>query len=113
MLLGNDTVLAITYKQLVVINKDLNRYSHLLVKDSLLETELTGKDKIITLKDSLLSNKDKEISIKEQKFLAEKSSLEKEYKSIIKKNKKKGIFTSCGVGVAGVLVGFIIRMLMF
>ena len=111
--MGNDTVLAITYKQLVVINKDLNRYSHLLVKDSLLETALTGKDKIIALKDSLLSNKDKEISIKEQKFLAEKSSLEKEYKSIIKKNKKKGIFTSCGVGVAGVLVGFIIRMLMF
>ena len=112
VLLGSDTVVAITYKQLVAINKDLNSYSHLLVKDSLLKDDLLTKDSILYLKTEMLRAKESEIDALSDKYYLEKS-LRESNERMYKKQKSRSILRTCDVGVAGLIIGYLVRMLIF
>lgn len=112
VLLGSDTVVAITYKQLVAINKDLNSYSHLLVKDSLLKDDLLTKDSILYLKTEMLRAKESEIGAWSDKYYLEKS-LRESNERMYKKQKSRSILRTCEVGVAGLIIGYLVRMLIF
>lgn len=112
VLLGSDTVVAITYKQLVAINKDLNSYSHLLVKDSLLKDDLLTKDSILYLKTEMLRAKESEIDAWSDKYYLEKS-LRESNERMYKKQKSRSILRTCEVGVAGLIIGYLVRMLIF
>ena len=112
VLLGSDTVVAITYKQLVAINKDLNSYSHLLVKDSLLKDDLLTKDSILYLKTEMLRAKESEINAWSDKYSLEKS-LRESNERMYKKQKSRSILRTCDVGVAGLIIGYLVRMLIF
>ena len=68
MLIGNDTIVAITEPQLIVINRSLNDYTHLQDAYKILQVDLSAQDSIIHLQslecqalDSLVRSQDLKI----------------------------------------------------
>lgn len=104
--MGSDTVLAISYKQLVLVNEGLNGYMFSLKRDSLYKEQIKLKDLTINLKDSIIGEYSKKCTLINNEY-----NLEKKYSNSlqeqIKINKRKYIRTSFGVGVVGVLAGFL------
>lgn len=104
--MGSDTLLAINYSQLVLINKGLNGYIHSIQRDSLLNKRIELKDKTINLKDSVISSYSVKCKMLSEEYLLEKSYSENLSKQIIKEKRKHKI-ASVGVGVIGAVAGFV------
>ena len=115
VIVGSDTVLAITKCQLLTINRSLNRYEHLLESYSLLERQLDLQDSIIVLKyvegitqDSIIREQQRVIESTYYQWYASVDKLESDFSQYKEKSRKRSI----GVGVGGTLLGLILGVLL-
>lgn len=115
VLIGNDTIVAVTEPQLKVINRSLNDYTHLQDAYKILQVDLSAQDSIIHLQslecqalDSLVRSQDLKID-----FIKKDYTEQLKYeKSLFTQYKKKSRKTTIGVGVGGTLLGFILGVLL-
>ena len=115
VLIGNDTIVAVTEPQLKVINRSLNDYTHLQDAYKILQMDLSAQDSIIHFQslecqslDSLVNYQDLKIA-----FIKKDYTEQLRYeKSSFNQYKKKSRKITIGVGVGGTLLGFILGVLL-
>ena len=107
----NDTVLTITKKQLIYINRSLNDYLHLQEVNKKLQVELVVLDSTVVSLKKLNEIERKSYLLAEEKFLKQ-SKISDELSKALKKEKNRKIKTGICVGAGGALVGAMVGMLL-
>lgn len=107
----NDTVLAITKKQMVVINRSLNDYIHLEEAYTNLQVDASLSDSLCAYWKAVATKEDSVARFNEKKFLASRD-LSVRLSEELYKEKVRSRKTAIGVGVGGSVLGFILGFLL-
>lgn len=110
ILLGNDTVLAITKQQLITINRNLNNYIHLKKLNRNLQMDLSVSDSLNNRLRNIVIRNDSLQRITEQKLYKCHLINTELSEAITKEKRKQKRILNLGVGgtFLGVLIGILI-----
>lgn len=111
IVLGNDTVVAITKPQLIGINRSLNDYEHLKEVIKVKQMELDISDSLVFYWKGVAAKSDSLYVLEAQKY-DKTLNVNKALETELKKNKKRSRKINIGVGVGGSLLGFILGVLL-
>lgn len=107
----NDTVLAISKQQLILINRTLNEYSHLKEMNRFLQRDLCVSDSLTLYWKHVALNADTLYLLEAKKF-HESQKLNAIFRRSIREQTRKTKKVGIGVGIGGTLLGVLLGVLL-